>query len=528
VALRDSWWPRRGERLIPAVSAVLLALSFPPLHSLVPPFVGLAPFALWVHSLDGDAAGRHSAMRGSMVFGAVYFGVLFYWILIALIWFTKLAILAYAGTIGVLIIMSAMFGWTLHHALRTLRMPLWLALPITWTALEWSRAHLPSTLAFPWLGLGSSLTGFPELVGVAEIVGSRGVTFWLALVNGLVAGLVLDMRAGVAWGRRAAAIAAVVALPIAWGVWRAQTLETREVGRVTVVQPNIPEHIKLDGQAGVDSTFASLERLMPRVEPGSVDLVVMPEVTVRAYAEASSAAALLARVQSYAREVGAPIVFGSLGHDITGPGARDYVPYNSAFVMEPQGLTDYRYDKRYLVPFVERVPIVPPEWLGGLRYFGGYGVGRGWPLVETGGAAYGVLICYESSYPEGSRSFRLAGADVLLNITNDAWYGREPLYARTTALWQHPAHMVMRAIENRMGVARAANTGISLYVDPVGRVYNATDLFEADIRTDVVRTSDVVTFFTRFGDLVGNGAAIAAVLIVLAAVRRERVGARGE
>jgi apolipoprotein N-acyltransferase len=88
--------------------------------------------------------------------------------------------------------------------------------------------------------------------------------------------------------------------------------------------------------------------------------------------------------------------------------------------------------------------------------------------------------------------------------------------------------MVMRAIENRMGVARAANTGISLYVDPVGRVYNATDLFEADIRTDVVRTSDVVTFFTRFGDLVGNGAAIAAVLIVLAAVRRERVGARGE
>jgi apolipoprotein N-acyltransferase len=190
--------------------------------------------------------------------------------------------------------------------------------------------------------------------------------------------------------------------------------------------------------------------------------------------------------------------------------------------MEPQGLTDYRYDKRYLVPFVERVPVVPPDWLGGLRYFGGYGVGRGWPLVETGGAAYGVLICYESSYPEGSRSFRLAGADVLLNITNDAWYGREPLYARTTALWQHPAHMVMRAIENRMGVARAANTGISLYVDPVGRVYNATDLFEADVRTDVVHTTDVVTLYTRFGDVTGNGAAVAALLIVLVSVGRSR------
>jgi apolipoprotein N-acyltransferase len=102
-----------------------------------------------------------------------------------------------------------------------------------------------------------------------------------------------------------------------------------------------------------------------------------------------------------------------------------------------------------------------------------------------------------------------------VNVTNDAWYGREPLYARTTALWQHPAHMVMRAIENRMGVARAANTGISLFVDPVGRVYNATSLFEADLRVDTVRTTDIITFYTRFGDLAGSGAAAAALLLIV-------------
>ncbi|GIS81190.1 MAG: hypothetical protein CM1200mP14_27560 [Gammaproteobacteria bacterium] len=78
---------------------------------------------------------------------------------------------------------------------------------------------------------------------------------------------------------------------------------------------------------------------------------------------------------------------------------------------------------------------------------------------------------------------------MLLNITNDAWYGREPLYSRTTALWQHPAHLVMRAIENRMGIARSANTGISLYVDPIGRVHGETDLFESDIRIDNVLTT---------------------------------------
>ncbi|MGD8280048.1 MAG: hypothetical protein PVF69_02720, partial [Gemmatimonadota bacterium] len=161
---------------MPAASAVLLALSFPPLHLLVPPFVGLVPFALWVHALSPDADGRRSAVRGSMVFGAIYFGIVFYWILVALIWFTSLAILAYLSALFGLIAIAALFGWTLHRSIHTVRAPLWLALPVAWTAAEWFRAHLPSTIAFPWLGLGSSLTGYPELVGIAELVGSRGVT----------------------------------------------------------------------------------------------------------------------------------------------------------------------------------------------------------------------------------------------------------------------------------------------------------------------------------------------------------------
>ena len=79
-------WPRSGERLLPALSGILLAASFPPLHLLVPPFVGLVPFALWVQDLSRDAEGRHAAVRGSLVFGSMYFGLVFYWILIALIW----------------------------------------------------------------------------------------------------------------------------------------------------------------------------------------------------------------------------------------------------------------------------------------------------------------------------------------------------------------------------------------------------------------------------------------------------------
>jgi len=525
-------WPRRGERLVPAVSALLLASSFPPLNPLVLPFVGLVPFALWLYGRTPDAAGRRSAVRGSLVFGTLYFGILFYWILVALIWFTWLAIFAFIGSMILLVGAAALFGWMLHRSVHTVRAPLWLALPVTWTATEWFRAHWPGPLAFPWLGLGTSLTGYPKLVGIAEIVGARGVTFWLALVNGLLAVLVLRVwgprgaasdAGGMAdgasghrgrWWPLAAVTVAVVALPMAWGVWRADTLPMRDVGRVAVVQPNIREDLKMDVQTGLDSTFASLDRLMAQIPPGSVKLVVMPEVTFQIYPKSPAYDREVSRIQAYSREVDAPILFGALGYSEEPDG--QYIPYNSAFLMEPQGLTGYEYDKHYLVPMVERVPLLPAKWLRHLQYFGKFGVGKGWPLARAGGTAFAPLICYESTYPEGARHFRLAGADVLLNITNDSWYGREPWWSRTTALWQHPAHMVMRAIENRMGVARAANTGISLFVDPVGRVYDATHLFQPAVEADDVYTTDIVTFYTRYGDLTGNGAATAALVLVLA------------
>ena len=509
------------------MSAALLALSYPPLHPFVLPFVGLVPFALWVADLPPGREGRDAARRGAVVFGAVYFGVVFYWILFALIWFTKLAIVAFAATLGILVVMTTVFAWLLHHGLHTTRLPLWVVLPVTWTALEWARAHLPSTLAFPWLGLGTSLTGFPEAVGIAEIVGARGVTFWIVLVNALLAGILVRVREGRGWFRDVAVLGLVFGAPIVWGVWRAGTLELRDAVTVAVVQPNIPEHVKLDTQVGIDSTLASLDRLMPRVEPGSVDLVVLPEVTLSLFARAPGSGPAVDRLQAHSRETGAPLLFGALGYSFDGlAGVEPTVtPYNSAFLMEPQGLTDFEYDKRYLVPIVERVPFVPARLFGGLQYFGAYGVGEGWPLAEVDDVLVGVLICYESTYPSAARALRNAGADIVVNITNDAWYGREPLYARTTALWQHPAHLVMRAIENRIGVARSANTGISLFVDPLGEVYSATSLFEEDVRIDVVRTTDVLTFYTRYGDLVGTGAALAALCLavaVLGPLRRER------
>ena len=472
---------------------------------------------IWIHDLPDDRGGQAAARRGGLLFGTLYFGLVFHWLLVALVWFSPLAFVGFFAALGLVVAMTSVFAGLLHFALVRVRAPIWLALPVTWTALEWSRAHLPSTLAFPWLGLGTSLTGFPELVGIAEVVGARGVTFWIALVNGVLAGLVLSVRERRSWLPWAATAAVLLVGPMGWGVWRAHSLEMFSVGRIAVVQPNIAQSIKLDPALVQDSTFASLDRLIGRIEPGGAALVVLPEVTLPLRPYDEGATAQMARIQSYSREVGTPILFGAYGYEPLDGDAS--VPFNSAFLMEPQGLTDFQYDKRYLVPVVERAPFVPAAVFRGLPHSGEYGVGQGWPLAEAGQALFGVLICYESTYPEASRQFRLEGADVLVNITNDAWYGREDSYARTTALWQHPAHMVMRAIENRVGVARSANTGISLFVDPVGRVYNPSPLFEEDVRVDEVFTSDIVTFYTRFGDVVGGACALVSLLLLASALR---------
>lgn len=454
--------------------------------------------------------------------GALYFGLLLYWIAVALVWFTWLAIPAYLGTVLVLAALMSVFAWALHGAVHAARVPLWAALPVLWTAAEWFRGHW-GDLAFPWLGLGTSLTSYPRLVGIAEVVGSRGVTFWIALVNGLAATLVLHLRAGGRWRRVAVWLALVLAAPPLWGEWRASTLELVPAARVSVVQPNIPEHIKLDREEALDSTMKVLDALMPRVEAGSVDLVIWPEVTLPEFLAHPRAEAVVERVRAHAARVQAPILVGGLGYEFREDGRA--VPYNSAFVVTPDGLTPFRYDKHFLVPFVERVPFLDPVWLPQFQYFGTFGEGREWPLGRAGAARYGVLICYESSFPQASRRYRRAGADFLVNSTNDAWYGREPWYARTTALWQHPAHMVMRAIEHRAGVARAANTGISMFVDPLGRTYEETRLFEATLRTGTVYTTSVATFYAQFGDLVGNGSFVLAALLVLwVRVRRRAAG----
>ena len=506
--------PKRGDRLLLALAALLGVMAFPPFHLLIPSFVALVPLAVWVADQNGerDASGR--VFRGGVWFGALYFGLLLHWMPLALAPFTWWAVPAYLSVVMVLALGAGCFTWSLRRLTRG-GIPLWLALPLTWTALEWLRSHAPGGLAFPWLGLGTSLTGFPELVGAAELVGARGITLWLALLNGLVAEAVRAARLqpggvpgarGGAWAslRWAAAFTLVLAVPAAWGYWRADTLPVRAVGEVAVVQPNVAAQFRLDGAISNDSTEASLTRLLSAgdgLSRTSPDLVVWPEMTFFGPIETDSS--LRERVLAIADRWMVPVVFGGIGQSVRGES--DLIPMNSAFLTGRDGrLVGFRYDKHRLVPLVEAVPFRRGGWMEEDAGVDSYGRGVDWPLgTMRGGARFGILICSESIYASHARRFRLAGADFFLNLTNDGWFGRERWYTRTAALWQHPAHLVMRAIEQRVGVARAANTGFSLFVDPIGRVYGRTELFEAVVSSETIYTSDVLTVYTRTGDVAG-------------------------
>lgn len=514
--------PRRGEWLLPTFSGLLLACAFPPFHAVFPSFVALVPFAVWIarpHQEGAEgASGAGAAARGGAVLGLVTHGLLLHWFVPALAWITPLAVPLFAAALAVLVALSAAFGWAVHRMVHGARLPLWLALPVAWTAAEWVQAHLPGALAFPWLGLGTSLTGFPELVGIAELVGARGVTFWLAAVNGLLASAVLAGREHAL--RRGIAVACAVLVPAGWGFWRAADLEARPAARVAVVRTDVPAEARLDPEEWRERMGAALDEAFAHVAPGSADLVVLPEGVLthdpRGMDEVGG-------LRSHAGGVGAPVLFGARAD------ADEGGTHNAVFVLGDGGLSDQRYDKQRLVPFVETDPLPLPGWPRGGSHdalpLGAVRAGAGPSVLEIGAVTVAPLVCFEVIFADAARRARHAGADVLVNLSNDGWFDA-PFGRGRAATYQHPAHLVMRAIEGRVGAARAANGGFTFFVDPVGRMHAASGPEGAGVGVATVRTTDMTTLYTRLGDVVGPLSFLATIAGLLGAGRTRSLDPR--
>ncbi len=502
------WLPERRDFLAAAATAVLLCVAYPPFSLVVPSFVALVPFVWRLEDRLTPGAAAAGAAKLGFWAGLLANALVLYWIVVALWHFTPLSALGYAATVLILAGWWALAAWATVWVRRRTGLPLWAVLPLIWTAMEWGIGH-QGDIAFPWLGLGTSLTAAPILVQWADLAGARGVTLWLAWVNVLVA-VALRRRS---W-RPAVPVAATLAAALAYGVWRERTTVLVPVTKVAVLQPNVGFKEKQTRRE--DSTLVEqLLQMTARAEslPG-VRLVAWPEAAVPVFFVDHPR--WEAWIADSVRRTRIPVLAGGLDAEPNPAGYWDY--YNAAFLFDSTG-TDRSfpvYRKKYLVPITERVPFLNPRWFGSLKFFGGFGHGDRFPVYRIREGGFGVVICYESAFEDLARRYRREGADFLLNITNDAWFGR------TAGPYQHAAHLVMRAIETRMGVARAANTGVSEFVDPLGHTHLRTPLEVERVEADTVYTTHLEPLYVRLGDWVAVFALVGSGSLLLAALIRRR------
>lgn len=470
--------------LLALLSGALLALSFPGSGS-----QGWVAFAALV-PLFAAVAGADWRRAGLLGFGA---GLVFWiatipWIAQTIVRYGglpwPLAVLVLLGLAGYLALYTAAFCAAVSRVSMGRGVPFVLAAASLWVALEFLRTYLLT--GFPWNLLGYSQYRNLPVVQVAAVTGIYGVSFVVVAVNAAL-WRVLGRDGG--WKQPLAAAATAggaVALAIV-SAWLPPGAGARPTHEVALVQGSIDQGVKWDPTSR-DGTLAVYRTSTLEAARRGAKLIVWPETSLPFVFDHDGRRAV---VQGLAREAGAYVLVGALGSATEGP-------RNSAFLIAPDGGLVGRYDKRHLVPFGEYVPLqslLPFVEVVGGGAIGALESGREATILSTPLGRLAVVICYEAIFPAEVRDFFLAGADVLVNITNDAWFGRSP------APVQHLAMAAFRAVENRAYLVRAANTGISAVVAPDGRIVQASALFTRETVAGTIAPRVGPSVYTRYGDV---------------------------
>ena len=481
--------PVAGRYLLALVSGAMLALSFPR--------PGISPLAWFAFvPLFIAVAGVPSRLGFKLGFTAgcaAYAGVL-YWLNIVMTSYGKLHWTVsgslYLTLVAYLALYPGLVLWLVRRCEGRGIAPL-CSFPVLWVAGELIRSYLLT--GFPWANLGYSQYRTLPLIQISDLFGVYGVSFLVAFAN------VVFYRIWV-WMRHRDApypilgllsLLVLLAATLAYGFNALNRPEEGPSQRVLMVQGNIPQDVKWD-PAFQESTVATYERLTRKECKSAGTLVVWPESALPFYLQSEPVYA--ARVQALAAELKSCLLAGSPAFEKEG----ELVRYlNSAFLISPAGKVSGRSDKMHLVPFGEYVPLASlfPFVNKLVAGIGDFSPGKSAVPLETAQGKIGVLVCFEGIFPEVARAYVREGAGMLVNITNDAWFGR------SSAPYQHLSMTVFRAVENRVPLVRAANTGISSVIDSKGHIRGMTPLFEEATLGAEVRQGAGGSFYNRHGDL---------------------------
>ncbi len=442
------------------ITGVLLVAAFPPFDHGALAWIALVPLLVAIRDLSPRQAFGLGYLAGFVAF----FGILA-WIRVFGLpaWVVLAAYLAlFVG------VFAGLYRWTTNG--RSPALFIWLV-PVIWTSLEYARSVGP--MGFPWATLGTAQHAYLPVIQIARVTGVFGISFVVALGNAALAAVLASRR-------RLPVLAPVLLVLVVVG-WGMQAARPQQPGPLVAaaLQPNVPQREKFDLAYAARNTEI-LQRLVRDAGRYRPELIVFPETALPQNLFGEGGA--LSRVGQWAREVRSTLIASSLENGVS----------NIAVTVAPNGEALSRYDKVHLVAFGEAG--VHP----GTRHD---------PLSSSAGTV-GVAICFESIFPDVFRELVRNGAEVLAIITNDAWFDG------TGGPAQHAAQAPLRAVESGRWIIRAANTGISMVIDPVGHVWAATPPGQETLVVGHLASSRVLTFYTKWGDLFAWGVIVSLMALV--------------
>ena len=506
------------------LSGVLLFVSFPKFGTGLLAWVAFVPL---LHALQTKTPSQ-GFLAGFLTGLTAYIGII-YWIAYVVVHYGYLPL---PVGIAVMLLLSAYLALyvavfaagVVYFHVRGVS-PIFAA-PLLWTSLEYVKSHLLT--GFPWENLGYSQYLFTPLIQAADITGVFGLSFVIVFVNVVIFDVFCFWRSRTERKRRLRRITAeviagclVLLILASYGIFRIRDVE-KSIDQspqmpVSLIQGNIDQSVKWRPEFQQE-TIRIYTTLTRQAAPSTGGLVVWPETATPFFFQDQTD--MHREVASLPTLTGDWLLFGSPRYERDG---LDMVFLNSAFLLSPDGRIAGQYDKVHLVPYGEYVPL--------RRFFpfinklvagiGDFRSGPGYePIVMQADGRprkLGVMICYEGILPEAGRAYRQQGAGLLVNITNDAWFGN------TSAPYQHLSMTTFRSVENRLYLVRAANTGISAIIDPVGRIAVRSALLEKARVTGTIRFMDRNTFYSTYGDVFVYGCILGLILILSMAIRKRSV-----
>ncbi len=479
--------------IIPAcLSGVLLTAAFPPIALGGLCFIALVPLLAALHKKSWT---RGEGFRAGFLFGLVFFFGLLWWIAkllpsanVTIPWLMTPALFI---AVLYLSLYPAFFCLLLVTLGRGKRLAGFFLVPALWVLLELIRSR--GEMGFSWGAIGYGLSRHVNFIQTVPWIGLFGLGFVLVVIN-YVFSLSLGTR-----GRLQKAVPMVIGIVMVaalglQGWFVASNYSPKENGEsvtLAIVQPNVSLKVKWEPEFR-DSTFSLIERLSRIAANVDPDMIIFPETSAPVYIHHEEG--VMDRMVNLTEELAIPIYIGFLDARYDGPKGELNI-YNSSGVFTPDNKL-LKYDKSHLLPFGEALPL---SWK--FRFlldinFGqaNFHPGREAPPVKSSAGKFGSLICFESIFPELSRRYVREGADYLVNITNDGWFGSTP------GPYQHAEMCILRSVETRRYLVRSANSGVSMVVDPLGRIVGELEMDKEGMLVEQIQRLREQTFYTRTGE----------------------------